>query len=414
MAQKEVVDLIGYLIQNAMKKYEDWLVVKFIYDSLVEDQDSNKYYEKAICCLASKFGVLQAGDYARTQFERTLQIQIAAWHGDVEVVQDLVVKCDKPNTPDHNGRTPLGTAAEFGHADIVKLLAPFEKNPNAPNINGYTPIQVATKKGHVEVVKILAPLSENPNSPDPEGWTPIQLASHCNKNAKEIIQILAPISKYPNAPDNNGWTPIQHAAKRDHTGIVRVLAPLTKKGNTKDPEGKTPIERAFERYNDKIIKILDPSHPIPKLPKLEVLEEINKYPKAYMDVVYPDWENRPVIKKQKILIKEIKYSGLLGKLKNLEKTPPPLQEEKVEDAMFDENDSDQEIDLHSKWFKIDKEIKYTYSGLLEKLKNLDKAPPLQEEKVEDEMFDENDSDQEIDLHSKLVNSDNDSQLESKK
>ena len=41
MAEKEVEDLIGYLRQNAMKKYEDWLVVKFIYDSLVEDQDSS-------------------------------------------------------------------------------------------------------------------------------------------------------------------------------------------------------------------------------------------------------------------------------------------------------------------------------------------------------------------------------------
>ena len=451
MAEKELEELVGYLSQNAGSNYDDWLVVKFIYDSLMEDQDSKKYYQKAIRCLSSKFDVLQAEDYVRTEFERTLQIQISARNGDVKVVQELVLKCDKPNSPDHIGMTPLQVAARQGHADIVKLLAPFEKNPNAPDINGYTPIQQATRNGHAEVVKVLAPLSENPNSVDPQGWTPIQFVSDNPKSSLEIIQVLAPISKYPNAPDKHGWTPIQRAAKNGQTEIVRILAPLTKKGNTKDPDGLTPIERAVRQWNGEMIKILDPSHPQPQMPELEELEKLLPDDHMYND---PEWKSLSVIERQNMLFEEVKhFRGLLGEtnwstklkilgfpskrpqltlkkrswglsLKRSTKTSPPVQEKESEVKMDFENDLEfQELveDIQSKLKKVQEEdskvedikmnvendlkfqelvVEDIQSKLINLLENEIQIPVIQEEeRAEDIKMDvENDFDQDLVEH----------------
>ena len=414
LAEKELDELVVYLCQNLWLKYEDWLVVKSIYDALIEDQDSKKHYQKAISSLSSKFEVLQSKDCIRSEFERNLQIQIFARDGgDIKVVREVVQKCDKPNSPDHNGMTPLQVAASKGRHDIVQLLAPFEKNPNAPDINGYTPIQQATRNGHVEVVKILAPLSENPNSPDPEGWTPIQFA--CNKDNinLEIIKALAPISKHPNAPDMRGWTPIQRAAKNGQAEIVRILAPLTKKGNTKDPEGLTPIERAVGQWNVEIIKILDPSHPIPKLPKMEDLEKfLPEDPRND-----PGWDHLSREEKGEILVAETK--GLIEalgpnwmrkwhnlgfggfprrktlKLKeySLRRSAKITKLEETEDKMDFETDLEFQVlvdDLKSKLINAQSKLKELSENVIQI------TSKVQEEKAEDKMDVDKDVDQELD------------------
>ena len=51
-------------------------------------------------------------------------------------------------------------------------MTPLTDNPNSPNHNGITPIYWAACKGHTEIVKILAPLSDNPDAPNRNRKTP--------------------------------------------------------------------------------------------------------------------------------------------------------------------------------------------------------------------------------------------------
>ena len=59
------------------------------------------------------------------------------------------------NPKDHEGRTPLHDAAEFGHSKICKLILDATKNWHPKTSKGLTPLQLADQKGHHNIKKLI-------------------------------------------------------------------------------------------------------------------------------------------------------------------------------------------------------------------------------------------------------------------
>ncbi len=60
-----------------------------------------------------------------------------------------------PNVRDEDGNTPLHLAAKHGHLGIVKDLVRYGADINAENLSGYTPLALAIKGGNREVEEFL-------------------------------------------------------------------------------------------------------------------------------------------------------------------------------------------------------------------------------------------------------------------
>jgi hypothetical protein len=59
------------------------------------------------------------------------------------------------NAKDKDGRTPLHSAAFYGHVEVVRLLLEHGADPNIKNIWGQTAIDLARERGYSEIVKLI-------------------------------------------------------------------------------------------------------------------------------------------------------------------------------------------------------------------------------------------------------------------
>jgi carboxyl-terminal processing protease len=83
------------------------------------------------------------------------QLQLAAWAGDTETVEELLAKGADVNSKNTQGKTALMIAAEKGHIEIVQVLLSAGADVNTKDNRGRTAFRFASEKGHKAIVRAL-------------------------------------------------------------------------------------------------------------------------------------------------------------------------------------------------------------------------------------------------------------------
>ena len=111
-----------------------------------------------------------------------------AFHGNLNVVRDLLRAGANVNAQLDDGKTALWMASQNGHYLVVRLLLNQNKvDVNAPMCDGSTSLWIASQNGYVEVVLLLLDHNKvNVNARLEDGSTALYVASQ-NDNA-EIVR----------------------------------------------------------------------------------------------------------------------------------------------------------------------------------------------------------------------------------
>jgi len=151
------------------------------------------------------------------------QLNIAAYHGEMEKVEKLLEKGFDINNKYHDGCTPLHMA--LGRYELMKLLIAKGANVNAKDRKGKTPLHYAALLGSNQAPVI-----------------PAKGQSKCTSREKiyEIIDLLLENGAMIDAKDNGQSTALHVAVKANNTLVIEKLLNEGAKTEAKTKNGKPP------------------------------------------------------------------------------------------------------------------------------------------------------------------------------
>jgi ankyrin repeat protein len=154
-----------------------------------------------------------------------LSLHEAAAVGQTAVLLRLLG--DSPELADsfsHDGYTPLGLAAFFGHADLVAELLQRGADTNAASRNamGVTPLHSAAAGRHAAIARALLEHGADVNARQHIGWTPLHSAVH-NRHA-ELAALLLAHGADPHAENDDGVTPLAMARELGDGQLVQLVS----------------------------------------------------------------------------------------------------------------------------------------------------------------------------------------------
>ena len=164
----------------------------------------------------------------------------------------------KPTLVDTNsgyeGRTPLTSAAIWGHHQICKYLITKQKaNLEARDDDQWTALIYAAYENKTEVIKVLLQNKANCKAKDKNGNHPAFYAAY--KGNLDALMLL--VEKDGDVIDLRGWhgeTPLIAASRRQMVGVCKYLVEIMNVNvNLEDDDGKTAIQHAKD---PRIIEIL--------------------------------------------------------------------------------------------------------------------------------------------------------------
>lgn len=196
-------------------------------------------------------------------------LHIAARHGVVDAVEELLEAGAKLGVQDREGSTPLMTATENEHVEIMaKLLTPrsdsddtVESQLEVRDILGRTPLLWASINGFLKGVKLLIAKGANRNARTCESKsTPLIAAS--SWGYKHVVKALLDDSSNPRScakldiPDTGGNTALHVAVSGEHLEIAQLLVDAKADLKIKDKNGQRPLHLASEQGNKSIVNLL--------------------------------------------------------------------------------------------------------------------------------------------------------------
>ena len=210
---------------------------------------------------------LQQGGNINVEFpDQSNPLGLAAYWGDLTLVQYLCFHGADINQQDGSNRTALMLAATENHQAVVQDLLNRGAQIFLNDIDNEHPILAAYMKGHRSIAygfidfliaripsgeKELAAL-QAPQNEDQE--TLLMLAAQVGYQAK--VQYLLDKEVDVNQQDEAGRTALMLAAIEGHEDIVQSLLDMHAKPNLQDEEGNTAMHLAAMDNREKIIKIL--------------------------------------------------------------------------------------------------------------------------------------------------------------
>jgi len=123
--------------------------------------------------LVLSFGLTACGrDSGDTPQEDTPPLVVAAEHGDLAQLEQLVVSAATVDVRDSCAWTPLMKAALNGHLAAAERLLLAGADTGLGDKGGYTPLMLAASNNHVDVVQLLLEYGADPNRREhTRGWT---------------------------------------------------------------------------------------------------------------------------------------------------------------------------------------------------------------------------------------------------
>jgi len=137
------------------------------------------------CLRAPKIKIDSGDDNMRTA------IHCASENGHLEVVRALVIAGADREAQDELGRTPIMSAAWFGHVAVIRYLARTAMvDIDAQAITGMTATHFAARYGHApSVVALVKEFGANALITDEYGQLPVHYAME--ENQKEVVALLS-------------------------------------------------------------------------------------------------------------------------------------------------------------------------------------------------------------------------------
>lgn len=125
---------------------------------------------------------------------RPLQLELlkAVEREDINKVKGLLEAAVSVNVQDHNGFSPLFSAAESNNKDMAALLIAHGAYINIQSTAsvGFTPLSIAAIRGHTEIVNMLLKKGANPHLKDDIfGQTALDVAKKAGY--QEIVNLLS-------------------------------------------------------------------------------------------------------------------------------------------------------------------------------------------------------------------------------
>ena len=191
-------------------------------------------YQKAPLILASRNG---DEEIARILLEHDLhrQIQcdipndamkIAAFEGQVSLLQELIVRTSEQPLPDWGGINLLHLSACGGHLHCLLYLESIYLDLEAPDKQGRTSLHLAAASSWERsgaVLKYLLERGLDPCQRDVDGWTPLLWAAKSGNTTN--IQLLLDSSAGSFYQGDQEWIPFAVALYHDNTRAAAMLGP---------------------------------------------------------------------------------------------------------------------------------------------------------------------------------------------
>ncbi|XP_039315391.1 serine/threonine-protein phosphatase 6 regulatory ankyrin repeat subunit B isoform X2 [Solenopsis invicta] len=266
------------------------------------DLDEMTKFNEIVMILVGPLGVLQV-----------TALQMAAWQGNIDLLNQLYERGADINSKDKIGRCALYYAAYSGNTDVTKWLLehggdvdikigiyssetnipydeyiaymqynPLERQLPIPYCRGRTPLHYAVENNHADVVGILAESGANVNFEDKDQITPLLLVGtwvicdNLNDRIKffEIVRILVNANVRVNATcPRTGNTALHYAAVVGSVEATEILLRDARPDNCNysgdrplhttasrfpilNNIGKTPLHCAVENNHADVVRVL--------------------------------------------------------------------------------------------------------------------------------------------------------------
>ncbi|MFK7695475.1 ankyrin repeat domain-containing protein [Paenibacillus sp. HJGM_3] len=144
--------------------------------------------------------------------------------GKLETVRSLVQqKPELLNSYAHDGFTPIGLAAFFGHEDVARLLLKLGADVKTASYNTMrvTPLHSAAATRQLAIAELLLQHGANVNARQQSEWTPLHSAVH-NKQAA-MVRLLLEHGADPLAANDRGLTPRGMAQDSGDAELIALL-----------------------------------------------------------------------------------------------------------------------------------------------------------------------------------------------
>ena len=165
--------------------------------------------------------------------EGETQLMLAARHGLLPIVRELLKRGASVRTRTTIGKTALMEALEQGHEPVIRLLLKSGEKLSAPTAPGkWTQLMSAALGGQEAYVRKLLQIGSDPNavlypddSPDtPCGTTALMLAAQ--QGHENIVHLLIQAGAFPQLRNSEGNTAADRARENGHANIADYLNAL--------------------------------------------------------------------------------------------------------------------------------------------------------------------------------------------
>ena len=146
---------------------------------------------------------------------------IAAWYGNIPLMQMFLEHGANINRSNANGEQPLQLAAWNGHADAVQWLLAHGATLNR-NGKGWSALHYAVFNGHNELAKSLLERGAEVNARSPNGATPLMIAAR--ENREELIKVLLESGADRQLKTDWGDTALIMAMRYDHLKAGQMIS----------------------------------------------------------------------------------------------------------------------------------------------------------------------------------------------
>ena len=196
-------------------------------------------------------------------------VHVAVKEGHIELVEKLIeYRTDIMDDRDKNGHDPLALAAWQGNVQMVDMLLEFPHKIHGVDVSGRTPLHLAVESGVPEVVDLL--LGESAADPFAisfTGNTPLHFAASLGYT--DIMTSLMESMDDVNEKNNKGETALHLAASANHTMAVTTLIYSNHgcdidAGNLRE---ETPLHCALDKGNIAVVELLLVATPASQLQK---------------------------------------------------------------------------------------------------------------------------------------------------
>ncbi|XP_020299158.1 uncharacterized protein LOC109863324, partial [Pseudomyrmex gracilis] len=159
-------------------------------------------------------------------------LQVAAWQGNIDLLNQLIKKGADVNGFDKIGRTALYYAAHCGHVDVTKRLLECKAEINTQVVNIRDEQEIYTQVGIHSVSRDmhLKSISIGQKLPLPMCWGRTPLHQAVRKNHADVVRILVESGARVDIRDERFTTPLLLAGiavnNRDDPNEVRKFSEI--------------------------------------------------------------------------------------------------------------------------------------------------------------------------------------------